>query len=170
MTTKILNRSRSSPCPNGNCSARWSKTPTNVLPGTFAAGDRILVGMVGTMKSKSDYESLTEQLKFWDVDSGEEVLSVSPPDGQRRFAFQVASPDGQVVASTTYTPLDPKPPAETLALVNIPQKTWKFINAPPGASTGEPVFHPSGKWLACLRKCYPRAVTSRSKKPNSRGS
>ena len=56
--------------------------------GTFAAGDRILVGTVGTMKSKNDYENLTEQLKFWDLDSGDEELSVPPPDGSGDLRFK----------------------------------------------------------------------------------
>ena len=43
-----------------------------------------------------------------------------------------------------------------LVLVNIGEKTWKVVKASPGASTGEPVFHPSGKWLALPTQVYPR--------------
>ena len=114
---------------------------------TFAMNDRVLVGSVGKMNSKHDYQSIVEDLKLWDVATGEEILSVVPPDGTKRFGWMIASPDGQFVAANAYN-LNDKDPVERVVLVDITRRTSVAIALPRGEFPGKPVFHPSGNWLA----------------------
>ena len=122
-----------------------SSKPVSADARAFAAADQVLVGTLNVFEKPDDWQHFEAALKFWDVGSGKEILSIPSPKKNQGFGYIKVSPDGQTVVVSTFS--RPVIDEERLIIVDIAKKTWKMIDVSPGALVQEPLFHPSGKWL-----------------------
>ncbi len=128
--------------------------PIRAHSAAFAAGDRILIGSVQVYDKPDDWRHFEAALKFWDVGSGKEILSIPSPAKDQGFAYVKVSPDDQTVVASTLARTSGGD--ERLIVVDLGQKTWKMIDVNPGALVQEPQFHPGGKWITVPTQVVPK--------------
>jgi WD40 repeat protein len=138
------------------CTIPFEGELTSASPTAFIAEDRILVGTTHINDKASDWRHFEASLKFWDVSTGREVLSIPGPAKNEGFAGVKVSPDGKTAVVPMYA-LDNMPRQGRLLIIDVAQKTWKMVDVASGPLFQEPVFHPSGQWIAVPTQVVPAA-------------
>lgn len=102
----------------------------------FASHGRVLIGRLGNRDALGD-------LKFWDLQAGQEILSIPATANGDSVAYTKVSPDGETVAATTYSGSQAQ-----IVLVDLRRRTSKVIELLSESYIEEPAFHPNGRLLA----------------------
>ncbi len=129
----------------------------NAYGAAFLADGKVLVGTVSTFEKANDWKNSHGSLKFWSVESGEEILSIPAAEPGENFAYVKVSPDGRTIAATTNSQ---KSSGRRLVLVDWASRATKVIDFEPDSFVREPVFHPSGKWLVVAIQVIPKSQVS----------
>jgi WD40 repeat protein len=87
---------------------------------------------------------LTSELKIWDATSGEEVFAVPALEPNTLFSKIVPSPDGKLAAATARRDRG----HGWLYLVDPSTKSLRTVELGENDYVFDPLFHPSGKWVA----------------------
>jgi thiol-disulfide isomerase/thioredoxin len=133
------------------CKIPFDSKTVRANPGVFAGADRILVGTVTHYEKPNDWKHFDATLKFWDVTSGEETLSIPSAAKDQGFGWVKASPDGQMVVASTFA--RPSGRQERLLIIDVAKKTWVEVSL--AALIQQPLFHPSGKWVVVPTQIVP---------------
>jgi WD40 repeat protein len=90
-------------------------------------------------------------LKFWDVETGREVLSIAS-EKEARLSSPVFSPDGRILAVISILPNDRK-----VYLIDVRKRQLlKRISLGEGSVGRELAFSPDGRWLAAISQPIPK--------------
>jgi WD40 repeat protein len=106
--------------------------------------DRFLIGGLTKYSKLRDFEHLTSELKIWDATSGEEVFAVPALEPNTLFSKIVPSPDGKLAAATARRDRG----HGWLYLVDPSTKSLRTVELGENDYVFDPLFHPSGKWVA----------------------
>jgi peroxiredoxin len=117
-----------------------------------------VAGCLHSFEAPDDWRNKKCELKFWSVDSGEEILSIPPAEKSEVFMWIKTSPDGRTVVATTY---DLEQGRGRVLLVDVPTRSTKVVVFDATQMPREPVFHPGGQWVAVGAQILPPGKLTR---------
>jgi len=140
------------------CTIPFQSKLTHAYPSVFANDDKIVVGTVQNYDDPNDWHHFSAALKLWDATTGDEVLSIPADAKDEGFGWMKVSPDGKTIVATTFSRVktaEGPNTRERLAVIDVERKTWKTIEVLQAGVVQDPVFHPSGKWVAVPTQIFP---------------
>jgi WD40 repeat protein len=140
------------------CAIRFNDKLTNAFPAVLADHAKILAGTVQTYDKPDDLLHFSAALKLWDAANGEELLSIAGDAKDEPFGWIKASPDGKKIVGHTFSRQKTNGGPNTrerVVVIDVERKTWRKIDVLQTGIVQEPVFHPSGRWLAVPTHIFP---------------
>jgi WD40 repeat protein len=138
-----------------------SSTPSEAITiSGFSADAQVLIGRVMAYPARGDYSRWRAFLRFWDVQTGRELASLSTVDDNELFDWPgVPSPDESLLAVGNMRGQRPR-----LYLIDVARHSISHVlelGDNKDTLVRTPAFTPDGKWLAVATQVLPKDTAVR---------